>query len=324
MANPLASLVHNKAGFPARARRVLAGVARDFWKDGPENPFELFVRISRLRPAPRSAPLRSAARTPKPTDPMVWHALPGEIAEKMWGEGFVAPGGEVLLDLMLKPLALDKQANVLDLSAGLGAFLHKVTAQSEAYVTSLESDPALAIRANERLLKLGKGKVDAIMYYTPDLFEPTKTVTKVYDCVVAREVFYRVQDKHGFFAALAACTKPQAQITFTDYIVNPEDHDNDAVGAWMAYEGNVAPLGLIAMAEEWAKVGFKLRVHEDQTSLYRREALLGLQRLLKFLASGTRPDAETRQAILQRLELWTRRIKAMEQGLKLYRFYGTK
>lgn len=242
----------------------------------------------------------------------------------MWGAGFIAPGGDGLLDLMLKPMGLDKQANLLDLSAGLGAFLYKVTEQTGAYVTSLESDPALAIRANEILIKSGKGKVDAITYYTPDTFEPTKTVTKIYDCIVARELFYRVQDKHRFFAALAASTKAQAQIAFTDFIVNPEDHDNDAVGAWMAFEGNVAPLGLVAMAEEWAQVGLKLRVPEDMTGFYRREVLLGLQRLAKFLATGIRPDAETREAILQRLDLWARRLVAMEQGLKFYRFYGTK
>lgn len=330
MANPLRNLLQKKAVAELSARTcwVLTGIAHDFWKDGPENPFLRFrarpsIGVAKPSPPPPAVPPRPV-RTTSPAVPSAWRAMPGEISEKMWGEGFVAPGGGAMLDMLLKPLGLDKQTNVLDLSAGLGAFLHKATADFGAYVTSLESDPAIAIRANELLIESGKGKVDAITYYTPDAFVPAKTVSKVYDCIIARDVFYRVRDKHKFFTALAACTKPQAQISFTDYIVNPEDKNKPAIVAWTAYEGNVAPLGLVAMAEAWAKVGFKLRVHDDQTHFYRQEVLGGLQRLAQFLATGIRPDAETRQDILRRMDLWTHRLTAMEQGMKFYRFYGTK
>ncbi len=84
------------------------------------------------------------------------------------------------------------------------------------------------------------------------------------------------------------------------------------------------PFGLIEMAEAWAKAGFKLRVNDDQTEYYRKEVLAGLMRFALFLKTGPRPDAETKKAILRRLETWMHRLAAMEEGMKFYRFYGTK
>ncbi len=52
--------------------------------------------------------------------------------------------------------------------------------------------------------------------------------------MIARETFYRVENKQEFFEALAACLKPQAQISFTDYLVNPEDRTKPAIVRWMA------------------------------------------------------------------------------------------
>lgn len=335
------------AQLPARAKWALVGLARDFWKDGPENPIEAIFLNSSLRgfqasvlkffratlkdmKGTKTVSLQTSASTPSSTSkksstkPGTWHAAAGEIDEKMWGAMHVLPGGDAVLDMLLKPIGLDKQTEVLDLSAGLGGLLHKAASEFGAYVTGLEPNPALAIRANEILVRSGRSKSEAIAYYTPDNFVAAKTVTKVYDCVIAREIFYRVKDKHKFFTALAVCTKPQAQVTFTDYVVNPEDRSKPAIAAWLAFEENAAPLGLVEMAEAWAQANFKLRVHSDQTHFYRREVLLGLQRFATFLASGIRPDEETRQDILRRMELWTYRLAAIEQGMKFFRFYGTK
>lgn len=320
MANPFRDLLQKKpaAEFLHRARRSLAGIAQDFWKDGPDNPFKHGA-------ARGLTPERQArAVMPRPAAAHEWHAHAGEISEKMWGEGFLTPGGRTISDMLVKPLGLTNEMSVLDLSAGLGGRMRRVTMETGVYITGLEPDPGIADRGQAMSVLAGKGRHDVIEHYVPAEFAPGKTVTRVYDCIIARETFYRVQDKQKFFAALAACTKPQAQIAFTDYIVNPEDRDKPAIAAWMAYERGSTPLGLVEMAEAWAKEGFKLRVHDDQTDYYSKEVLAGLKRFAEFLAASRRPDPETRQAILRRMETWTHRLAAMEQGMRFYRFYGTK
>ncbi len=76
----------------------------------------------------------------------------------MWGEGFVTPGGEAVSDMLIKPLGLNKQMSVLDLSAGLGGRMRKATEETGASFTGLEPDPGIAKRGMEMSVKAGKGQ----------------------------------------------------------------------------------------------------------------------------------------------------------------------
>jgi len=324
MPNPLLSIVKKYAGPDAvpRAKRFIVGIAHDIWNDGPENPF------ARSRPPsvtdasmPYAASLSaSAVKIPSIASNAPWHAAPGEVSEKMWGAGFVQPGDAPLSEMLVTPLGLNKDLSVLDLSAGLGGRLRKIADDFGVYVTGLEPDPAIAARGMEMSIASGKGKRAAIAAYDPANF----SVARNYDCIIARESFYSIADRRKFFSNLAACTKPKAQISFTDYIINPEDRDKSAIVAWQAFERGSSPASLVELAEDWAKSGFNLRVHDDQTAFYLKEVAAGIKRLATFLATAPRPDAETKEALRRCIEIWAHRLAALEQGMKLYRFYGTK
>jgi len=81
---------------------------------------------------------------------------------------------------------------------------------------------------------------------------------------------------------------------------------------------------LVESAEAWAKVGYTIRVHEDLTDIYKKEVMAGMMRLTSFLASGINPDAATKKQILKRVETWVRRVSAIDQGMRFYRFYGSR
>jgi len=314
MPNPLHKL---KEKLP-RAAQFVTGLAADFWKDGPE---DIFARGS--SPAAKAAPAAPSAAlgaTPTLTPQGLWHAQPGEISEKMWGHGYVQPGDAALSELMISPLGLNKDHSVLDLSAGLGGRLRKVADDFQVYVTGLEPDPQIAARGMEISIATGKGKRAAIATYDPANF----SVARNYDCILARETFYRVEDRVKLFTALGACAKPKAQVSFTDYIVNPEDRDKPGIKAWMEFEKGANPASLVELAEAWAKAGFNLRVHDDQTAFYVKEVSAGVKRLAAFLATAPKPDAETKAALRRRVETWMHRLNALSQGMKFYRFYGGK
>jgi cyclopropane fatty-acyl-phospholipid synthase-like methyltransferase len=323
MPNPVSVLIEKYAGanLLLRMRQYIFGLAEDFWKDGTDNPFK---RARIFAVGKKSSPIKAEQQSAQPavaaSQKPQWHAEPGEISEKMWGEGFVAPGTTVIADALIKPLALNKDMSMLDLSAGLGGRMRSAVEQYGIYVTGLEPDAGIAARGMALSVKAGKGKQAAIDAYDPNNF----SVTKKYDCFVARETFYRVIDKNKLFNAIGAIAKPRGQISFTDYIVNPEDREKAGIVSWRSFEKDAAPLSLVEMAEAWAKAGFTIRVHEDQTDFYRKEVTAGLARFAKFLATGVQPDAETKKAILRRMQTWVHRMAALEQGMKFYRFYGTK
>ncbi|MFY9288953.1 MAG: methyltransferase domain-containing protein, partial [Alphaproteobacteria bacterium] len=281
MANPLAKFKDKiPTNVVPRAKRLVFGLAHDFWKDGKAAvvdapPPVSEQRMKRSLSALREESQKIIAEAVPASPPPPWHAEPGMISEKMWGEGFVSPADAEVSEMLIKPLNLTNAMDVLDISAGLGGRMRMISEKYGVAITGLEPDPEVAGRGMELSIKAGKGKYDAIATYDPANF----SLAKKYDCILARENFYRVEDKNTFFAALAGCTKPQAQISFTDYVINPEDRDKSAIKAWQASEAGATPLSMVEMAEAWAKVGFTLSVHEDQTDLYKKEVTAGLKRL---------------------------------------------
>jgi len=297
--------------------REMAGIAQDFWKDGHWE-----------KPAPHIEPTRAVKEADVPIMPPSvpipaghsWHAAPGEVSEKMWGDGRVTPADDYITDLLIKPLSLTKDMNMLDLSAGLGWRMRKTSHEFGLYINGREPDPEIAARGMAISVQSGMGKRDTITAYDPmSLVEAHK-----YDCIVAREIFYRVVNKKKFIESIVACCKPKVQVSFTDYIVNPESQNQPAIVAWRAYEEAAVPASLVEMAELWAKAGISLRVHDDQTEYYKKEVKKGMLRFAKFMASGVKPNAETKKAIEKRITTWAHRVAAMEQGLRFYRFYGLR
>ena len=328
MPNPLEPVISKLAGPYAglRLKRFVVGLAQDFWKDGTEHPLDMFKKSDlKTKEGKKAAPSKNgepthAEQRATPAAAKEWHAEPGEISEKMWGAGYVTPGDAVVTEMLIQPLGLNKNMSVLDLSAGLGGRLRQTTEKFGVYITGLEPDPQIAARGMALSIKAGKGKHAAIAAYDPANF----SVDRRYDCIIARETFYRVANRHQFLEALGTCTKSGAQVSFTDYVVNPEDREKPAIAEWIKSEPGSNPVGLVEIAQEWAKVGFNLRVHDDQTAYYKAEVLAGLKRLAVFLARNPKPDAETKSGLRRRLNSWMLRLGAMEQGMKFYRFYGTK
>ena len=300
--------------------RGIVGVGQDYWKDGnwekvtPSAP-DLLQNFQK----PMRAPFATSAPE-VPVDGKLWHALPGEISEKLWGTGYVTPADEYITELLVTPLGATKEMSLLDLSAGLGGRLLKATENFGVYISGREPDPFIAARGMAILVAAGRSKKVTISAYDPmDLVE-----NRMYDCVISRETIYRVPDKAKFISSISSYCKSGAQVSFTDYIVNPEYRDQPAIKAWCAFEKGASPPGLIEMAELWAKAGIALRIHDDQTAYYKAEIKKGLIRFVRFMSSGVKPDAPTKKAIEKRIATWAHRMAAIESGMRFYRFYGMK
>ena len=323
MPNPFHSLVDKHFGqhFIVLLKQQVAGLWEDFWADGSENLMDsVRAAATNFRKPAAAEPPKPARSTPslstilqKQQSEMFWHAEAGELSEKMWGDGFTTPGDATINNLLVTPLELVKNMSVLDLSAGLGSRARAIINDTSALVTALEPDAALAARGQ----RVSGGLVAA---YDPANLKLDAT----FDAFIARELFYRVQDRPVFLAVLAQHSRPTAQIAFTDYIVDPEFRDHAAILDWRQFESSAKPVGLVEISEIFAKAGFALNLHEDLTGFYKSEITIGIKNLLKFLASGVRPDKETAYAVLRRVETWKYRLAALDAGMKFYRFYGKK
>ncbi len=312
----------------AALQQEIVGVAQDFWKDGcweKSAPLSGGAQQERFEAEPvqgysLGAKTKESSYEVSKTQDGYWCAAPGEISERMWGKGSVSPADDYISELLIRPLGITKDMSLLDLSAGLGRRMRRTTDEFGVYINGREPDPEIAVRGMALSVAAGRSKKAAIAAYDPmNLIE-----SRSYDCILARETIYRAVDKGTFVKSIVACCKPKAQISFTDYIVNPESRDQPAIRAWRLFEQGATPVGLVEMAELWAKAGISLRVHDDQTDYYKKEVKRGLMRFAEFMASGVKPDEETRKAIDKRITTWAHRMAAIEQGMRFYRFYGLR
>ena len=296
-----------------RFRAAIVWLAQDYWKDGSS------AAPQKGAPEPRqTAPQETQASRPK-KNAALWSADAVQVKEKIWGYGNVLSNAEALADKLSAPLGLDSLKTVLDMAAGLGGQARKIAEGYGSYVTGLEPDPVLAERGMALSIASGKGKHATIESYDPALFLPEKR----YDCIVSRELFYRVANKPRFFKSMAGSLKPTCQLAFFDYILAPEARAKPAVKAWLEHETGADPMPLPLMLQAWSKLGLEIRVNEDMTNEFRLGITRELTAFAAFLARKP-PDDDTKHLVAKEIDLWAHRAAAMGEGLKFYRFYAIR
>lgn len=250
-----------------------------------------------------------------------WTADPVEIVERLWGRGFHTPGGEDHIPTLIKPLALDSTMSVLEVGAGLGGAARLMAAQTGAWITGLEADPALAAAGMHRSIEKGLEKQAAIQVFDPERV----AIDKRYDVVFAKESFFTIKRKNELLEAVVEAIKPGGQLLFTDYVLAHSATTGADVDSWRQGEPmSVHPWTVGQYVERLKRLKLDIRISEDLSERQRVMILEAWNRMLKDLPKG-RLAPESRAALLDEAELWLRRVAAIEGGdLRVYRFHALK
>lgn len=255
----------------------------------------------------------------QPTGPRIWSADRREIAERVWGEGFLTPGGETYLPILIKPFGMNETMSVLDVGCGLGGSTRMMVNQYGAWVTGLESHASLREEGQKRSDAVGLTKKAEILAFDKE----NTVIDKRYDAILMKDMLFAVQNKDGLLAALVNACKPRASLLVTDYVLAHSASVGQAVQSWKRLEPE-RPTILTAGEEAslLAKHGFDLRIREDITETYIK-LILGAWDAFSHMMPKGRPDSDTEQAIFEEAELWLRRIAAMKTGdLRVYRYFA--
>lgn len=242
------------------------------------------------------------------------------FVQKMWGEGFSAPlDGNFIIEMAM-PLSLGPQKSVLDLSAGLGGPARALTKHFKTYVTGLERRADLAEEGMKQSTHLGFARSAPIAHYQPEQFTYSKRV----DVIVIRDLLYCMKDKKAFIATVASLLKDHGQLLITDFVCEEALLVRPPIAMWMEGEpGGVVPLSIKQVTQFLKEQGFDVRVSEDLTKKYTQSVLRGLSRLVTFL-QGKKLSVATKKMLGSEVDLWTKRVGALEAGVTYTRFYAIK
>ncbi|HLB79542.1 MAG TPA: methyltransferase domain-containing protein [Dongiaceae bacterium] len=265
--------------------------------------------------APRVVGYRDPARP--------WETARVRLLQEVWGEGFCAPGGRAETLRQASLFGLNSKMSMLDLGAGLGGPARACVAEYGVWVSGLERDGELATAGAALSTLAGLAKQAEIAGFDPDGFAgPTRS----FDCVLARDVLFAVADKARFLKLVDGALKPRGQLLVTDYVLSDSGSpDSVAVRSWIEGEP-MRPNPWRADDYTACLRNLKLDIQLVQdTTVTGREQIVSGWAAYAGAASKDRLDADMARCLVEEVELWSRRVAAIDSGdLRLCRVYAVK
>jgi len=251
-----------------------------------------------------------------------WETSRVTLVQKVWGEGFATPGGRNHILNMVKIFGLDPAMTVLDLGAHLGGAARIMCGDFGVWVTGFEADEALVEAGMALSIKAGMGEKAPIHAFDPATFEHKQGSV---DCVFSKEFLFTVADKKKFLKAVEDLLKPKGQFLFTDFVLAKTHLRSPTLENWIENEPQKPrPWSLEDYQVGLAGAKLDIRVAEDITKTFRALVIKGWADYTESTKSGS-VGMETAPTLVDEVELWTRRIQAIDSGdLKVCRIHAFK
>ena len=162
-------------------------------------------------------------------DDPVWPSARIGIAEALWGEGFLSPGGATETLRLAKPMGLSAASSLLLLGAGSGGSTRSIATSLGVWVSGFEANPRLAALANERSIRAGLGKRAQVETWDPDA---PKFPLHYYHHGMALEPLHGARPEPTL-AALSLALKPGGQLVLVELVADLQlDAADPTVAAW--------------------------------------------------------------------------------------------
>jgi SAM-dependent methyltransferase len=267
-------------------------------------------------PSPTLSPEIALAEDDDPA----WPRARIGVAEALWGEGFLLPGGGEEVVRLAKPLGLSAASSLLLIGAGSGGPPRRITAELGVWVTGYEANPRLVALANERSQRAGLGRRAQVESWDP---QQPKFPAGYFHHGMAIEPLCG-EPPGPLLDAVARALKPGGQFVLEEVVADrPLQADDPMVETWarMAHRHATVPSEL-AITDELAQLGFDVRIVEDVSRRQMQQALLGWRAIVQTMRQA-HPTPRQLSLVVREAELWLARIRLMRaQQLRLVRWHA--
>jgi cyclopropane fatty-acyl-phospholipid synthase-like methyltransferase len=260
--------------------------------------------------APSEAP--TAAAADEPVDRLT-------LAQKIWGTGYLVPGGVDYVMTMIKPFGVNPAMSLLDLTAGLGGPSRHISQAFDVYITAMERAPEIAKRGHTMSIDAGFGRKVPISAYDPETVELRP---HAYDCAYAEYLTVSVVNKERLIREIMRSLKARGQFSFVDLVLAEGDLEDKHLDTLRKIERfTPVPWRVKQYTDCLTNAGFDVRIAEDHTDQFRRHVTLGWAQFVEAYDVKSMPRAH-QLAVVEEAELWMTRLAAVQAGvLRVYRFY---
>ena len=152
--------------------------------------------------------------------------------ERVWGEGFMAPGGDGHVAKMVEGFELEGRA-VLDIGCGLGGPACILAGEYGAHVVGTDLESPLIERAQRRAARMGLSDRTRFEVVTPG---PLTFEDDSFDLVMSSGGVTQTADKLGIFRECLRVLKPGGSFSGYDWMRSEGDYSDD-MRYWLEMEG---------------------------------------------------------------------------------------
>lgn len=161
-----------------------------------------------------------------------YHDSTVAMLEWIWGEGFMAPGGEGNVEKMVEGLNLEGR-RVLDLGCGIGGPACIVAGKYRAHVVATDLEAPLIERARSRAAKLGiSDRTDFQVVKAGALTFDDNS----FDLVMSSGGVTQIADKIGIFREILRVLKPGGTFSCYDWMKSEGEYSEE-MKYWFELEG---------------------------------------------------------------------------------------
>ncbi|MGH7152428.1 MAG: hypothetical protein ACREF3_00765 [Acetobacteraceae bacterium] len=267
----------------------------------------------------RDPPLLDSA-TPVSGAATLWPAARVSLAAKLWGEGFIGPGGEAEVLRLAAPLGLSEASSLLLLGCGAGGPARCISAYFGAWVSGFEADAGLAAAGADLCGNAGLGRHPQVAAWHGVVPEINRR-----SChhALALEAM-RGSAPESLFGALALALRHGAQVTLVETVAAPEaDPDDPEIAAWSRLDGRITPVPREAVITNvLSRLGFEVRVVENISARHVTQATHAWVSAVRVL-QAIKLSSDEVGALHQEAELWDMRLGLMRADrIRLMRWHA--
>ena len=234
-----------------------------------------------------------------------------DFLEKLWGDGFMSPGGHGEIQRLLMKTSLSG-CKVLDLGCGAGGITISLLRDFEAkMVIGVDVEPDVLKKAKDKIKKAKLEDQIKVFLVGQDKL-PFKADT--FDIVFSKDSIVHVPDKENIFNEISRVLIPGGIFVFSDWLISHDNKPSPEMKHYLELEdlgfGMASPL---RYEKALKNCGFNSIEVQNRNSWYRNEA----RRELDILSGSDRKSYEkltSEEFIKTQIMTWKAMITVLDTG----------
>lgn len=236
-----------------------------------------------------------------PSEELIRH-----VRDRVWGEGFVLPGGGSVILNMAKISQMQSEDMAADILPGAIGPAKALMAHFPNMVTCFEIEPLEAKRLQEE--SGGSVRAQVFNYQNPDFG------IRVFDRLFCRENMCFVPNRELFLRNAASALRGGGRFVFNDIVLFPRDGEHEDVTEWRKAEPEKPVLWSV---EEYQEKLSQCRLDLKNTANITKRYVAMVESEWHKFASTLESDPlapEGVDALMAEGQLWQARIAALKSG----------